>query len=371
MMSDGQKLLPGVRNTEAKLDKLGYINGHRPLYVRYFSSMVGVGMAKFKPQYRRLLFIDRRLREGYAGESLPNCTSLAAEWETSPKTIQRDIEFMKWEMGAPIVYDRARHGYRYSEPDFMVPAVRMSEGDLFALCLAEKVLRQYENTPIHSHLASLFTKIQAYLPDNVSVFPALMDDRVSIFPEATTTIDPDTWQMAFVALRLGRTLDISYRIPGHDGPYDTRVDPYHIVGYRGEWYVVGRCHLKNALRVFAISRIRGAGVSDDRFVLPKDFDFEGLWRNHFGIMVGGDELTVRVRFRRDQAPYVRERDWHPSQQFTDEPDGSLVMTFKTRHLFEVTRWLLSWGSAATVLEPPELVAAVRSELAAAATNYGR
>ncbi len=327
-------------------------------------------MSKFKPQYRRLLFIDQRLRDACGAESLPNCNTLAAEWETSPKTIQRDIEFLKWEMGAPIVYDRARHGYRYSEPDFVLPALRMSEQDLFAFCLAEKVLQQYENTPLHSHLASIFSKIEQYLPENVTVVPALLDGRVSFFAEATTTIDPAIWEAVFQALRLGRTLNITYQIPGRDKPYDTRVDPYHVVGYRGEWYVVGRCHLKMALRVFGISRMHAAAISSDRFTLPPDFDFEQQWRNHFGIMIGGEETTVRVRFRQDQAPYVRERDWHPAQQFTDEPDGSLTMTFKTRHLLEVTRWLLSWGSAATVLEPPELVAAVQSELTAAATNYG-
>ena len=100
-------------------------------------------MAKFKPQYRRLLFIDQKLRDSSRGGKLPNCTSLADEWETSPRTIQRDIEFLKWEMDAPIEYDRSRHGYYYSEPDFVLPALRIGEGDLFAICLAEKVLRQY------------------------------------------------------------------------------------------------------------------------------------------------------------------------------------------------------------------------------------
>ena len=54
-------------------------------------------MQKFKPQFRRLLFIDRKIREG----RYPNCTSLAKEWEVSVKTIQRDINYFKWELDAP------------------------------------------------------------------------------------------------------------------------------------------------------------------------------------------------------------------------------------------------------------------------------
>ncbi len=326
-------------------------------------------MTKFKPQYRRLLFIDQRLRESSENETLPNCNSLAKEWETSAKTIQRDIEFLKWEMDAPIEYDGVRHGYYYSRPDFLLPALRILEADLFAICLAEKVLRQYENTPLYTRLAGVFDKLERYLPDKVSVSPALLNERFTFFPEAAPHVDPAIWEQAFQALCLGHTLDITYRLPGHKDPYDNKVDPYHVVGYRGEWYVVGRCHYKNALRMFSISRIQKAKVSKDAFQIPNDFNFEEQWRNHFGIMAGEAEVEVQVRFRADQAPYVHEREWHPAQSFQELADGSLIMTFRTRHLFEVTRWILSWGSAATVLQPPQLAESVRNELAAALWNY--
>jgi len=326
-------------------------------------------VAKFKPQYRRLLFIDRKLRERRLGDTLPNCTSLAEEWETSPKTIQRDIEFLKWEMGAPIEYDRVRHGYYYTEEDFVLPALRVSEGDLFAICLAEKVLRQYEGTPLHARLVDIFGKIEKYLPEQVSVRPSGLSGRFSFFHEAVPRIDPTTWEKAFEALRLGRTLDITYQIPGRSKPYDTRVDPYHIVGYRGEFYVVGHCHYKKALRLFGISRIRKAAVSGDEFQFPPGFDFEKEWGNHFGIMAGDRQYKVRILFREDQAPYVQEREWHPTQEFRNRKDGSVEMSFVTSHLFEVARWVLSWGSAATVLSPRVLVRQVKEELDGARRSY--
>ena len=62
-------------------------------------------MAKFKPQYRRLLFIDKKLREG----TYPNCTSLAAGWEVSTKTILRDIAYLTDSLQAPIEYCHAPH----------------------------------------------------------------------------------------------------------------------------------------------------------------------------------------------------------------------------------------------------------------------
>ncbi len=324
---------------------------------------------KFKPQFMRLLFIDQKLREGTRIGVLSNCSTLAEEYEVSTKTIQRDIDYLKWQLGAPIEYDAARRGYYYTEDDFVLPALRITESDLFAICIAEKVLVQYRNTPLFHKLQGVFSKLEAYLPEKVTVHPSALDERLSFFPEASTRIDPDIWATAFKALRTSHTLDFRYQIPTHPAPYDNRLDPYHAVGYRGEWYLIGRCHYKDALRVFGLSRIQTAEVSPDPFRVPDDFDFESQWHNHFGVFTSDEEYGVRVRFAPDQAPYVKERDWHPTQAFEDHADGATTMSFTVPHLFEVMRWVLSYGKGATVQSPPELMEMVQDELRGAADNY--
>lgn len=134
-------------------------------------------MPKFKPQYRRLLFIDRKIREG----RYPNCRTLAKEWEVSIKTMQRDISYLKWELEAPIEYDSVKHGHYYTEANYRVPAISISESDLFAICIAEKALQQYKETPVYPKLASVFAKIQESLPQKVSVYPSWVDSRISFF----------------------------------------------------------------------------------------------------------------------------------------------------------------------------------------------
>ena len=324
---------------------------------------------KFKPQFLRLLFIDGKLREGTRFGVLPNCTTLAEEYEVSTKTILRDIEYLKYQLHAPIEYDAIKRGYHYTEDNFVLPALQVTESDLFAICVAEKVLIQYRNTPVFEKLKGIFSKLEAYLPDKVTVHPSALEERLSFFPEASTRIDPEIWREAFRALRTGHTLDFRYQIPTFESAYDNRLDPYHAVGYRGEWYIIGRCHYKDALRVFGLSRIQRAVVSDDPFNLPADFDFQAQWHNHFGIITSEEQYEVRVLFTPDQAPYVRERDWHPTQTFDDQTDGSTVMAFTVPHLFEVKRWVLTWGKGAKVLEPPELVEIVRDELVGALGGY--
>lgn len=62
----------------------------------------------------RMMRLHDQLRAG----QFPNCRKVATNFETSPRTIQRDIDFMRDGLGLPIVYDARRFGFYYSmEPD--------------------------------------------------------------------------------------------------------------------------------------------------------------------------------------------------------------------------------------------------------------
>jgi len=322
-------------------------------------------MAKFKPQFTRLLLIDQRIREG----KFPNCSTIAREHETSSKTIQRDIDYLRDFLHAPIEYDSCKRGYFYSEPNYKMPALNINESDLFAICIAQKLLKQYENTPIYGKLQSVFEKIEASLPDKVAVLPSILEKRVSFFQEPRTYINPEIWEKVFDALRQSRALKMQYQVPGHASPSEREVDPYHVVSYQGEWYLIAYCHFRKKILTFAISRIKNAEVLNTHFEIPRDFDFEKFTGSHFGIYWGEKEYKVRIKFSPEVAPLIKERTWHPTQQIKENKDGSIILSFRTNYLLEVKRWVLSWGVGVTVLLPNELMKEVKTELKIALKNY--
>ena len=67
--------------------------------------------------------------------------------------------------------------------------------------------------------------------------------------------------------------------------------------------------------------------------------------------------------------YVAERSWHPSQVVTPLPGGGVELAMQVGAGQELTSWVLSFGGAAEVLEPPALRDAVARELKAALTRY--
>ena len=325
-------------------------------------------MQKFKPQYRRLLFIERKIKES----AYPNCVILAREWEVSAKTIQRDIDYLRDELGAPIAYDSLKHGYYYTEKNFSLPALTISESDLFAVCVAQTVLGQYRSTPLFKKLSTVFQKIRDSLPDKTTINPAWMDERILVFPEPATTVKSKIWDILACGIRDNRSLALCHLPPSpkSDERMSERiVSPYYLVSYKGEWYLSAYCHYRESIRTFAVSRITKARVLDETFTMPKGMTPNRMFGDRFGIIWKDKFYNVRIRFSAEVAPYIRERQWHPQQMIKDFKDGSLVLEFTTNHINEVKDWVLSWGGGATVLSPSILVEKTKLSLKQATANY--
>lgn len=325
-------------------------------------------MTKNKTQLQRLVFIDQRIRAGMKSGKLANCSSMAAEYEVSAKTIMRDIDYLKYQREAPVEYDAGRRGYYYTEENFKLPAISINESDLFAICIARKVLKQHENTPVYEKLLAVFDKIERSLPQKISVSPSSFEGRFTVFPEPQTHFDTLIWETVSQALHKGRSLEITYRKPADDSPLGRVVDPYHAMSYQGEWYMIGYCHKRRDVLTFAVSRIRRARMGEP-FEMHRDFDIADFVGSRFGIFGGDREYLVKIWFAARHAPYVAERQWHSSQKIDTAADGSVVLSMRISHLFEVKRWILSWGGGVKVLEPAELAGEVQRELVESMEEY--
>jgi len=318
-----------------------------------------------KPQFRRLHGIDKRIREG----KYPNSSTLAEEHAVSARTIKRDIEFLLDQWGAPIKYDRSKHGYYYTEPNYKLPAIDISESDLFAIAIAEKTLQQYKNTPLFDRLKTVFDKILLSLPEKVTIDPLWVEGRVTHFPDAVTVINPEIWETIFKGLKELKTINISYQTPSHEESMNRLIDPYHCVSYQGNWYLVGHCHYKETILTFAFSRIKYAELQSTLFAIPEDFNFEDWSDGHFGIHWGDKQYTVKIQFAPETAPFIKERQWHISQKITKKKDGSIILSMKISNLSSVRWWVLSWGASAKIISPKHLVERIKGELQSSLKQY--
>src|ERR1700737_5032908 len=60
----------------------------------------------------------------------PNRIGLARSIEVTTKTIQRDLDYMRYQLGLPIEYDSIRGGYYFTRPVTDLPLFQLSEAEL-------------------------------------------------------------------------------------------------------------------------------------------------------------------------------------------------------------------------------------------------
>jgi predicted DNA-binding transcriptional regulator YafY len=241
--------------------------------------------------------------------------------------------------------------------------VRLTEGELVAFFLAERLLDEYRGAPYAADLATAFRKLTAALPDAVTIDLSHLSEGLSFRQHAADAGDAAQFRSLARAVTEGRQLELVYWTASRDETCRRVVDPYHLASVDGNWYLVAYCHLREDVRMFVPSRIRRFRETGVRFDRPADFRIAEYLDVSFRAVRGtGLPQRVRLHFTPEAARFVRERTWHPSQQMEERKDGGVVLTLRVNHLLEVKRWALSYGAACRVLEPEELRRQVREEL---------
>lgn len=300
-----------------------------------------------------LMKIDQSIKNG----EYPNVKKLNEKngWDFSRSTIGRYIEILKNDYDAPIEYDFQKNGYYYTDPTFYLQRVMLNEGELLTLSTILPLLEQYKNTPLEESYRKLMSKLIEILPDSITVDSALINNEVHFISDPITTLQDGVFENVLKATKLHQTLNMEYKT-ARDSDYQNRLfDPYHIICQKGSWYLLGLSHHSNAIRLYAMPRMRNCVITEKKFSIPKDFKLE----DHIDIQMGawgnsGEQFNIEIEFVKGLKTYVMERTWHKDQIIRENPDGTVYLSFKTNQLGQTSSWILSFAGGAKALNPPEL-----------------
>jgi predicted DNA-binding transcriptional regulator YafY len=321
----------------------------------------GVKMQRGKTQFARLTELDRQIRDG----RYPNALTFSGEWEVSQKTVQRDIEFLRDALGAPLAYDRTHRGYHYTDKTWFLPAMNLSESELCSLLLARRALESFHDTPIAPELRRLFDKIVETLPERSAYPSEMLLSRFTFVAPPARRLNDQIWKVLCAAVLAQQSVQIAYRSMNTGRASERVVDPYHMANLHGEWYVLAWCHQARDIRQFAVAQIQKVVGLTKLFEIREDFDAAKLLAQAFQRQVTGERLyRVRLRFGASVAETVLSRQWQREQKTKRLRNGGVELSFSTTGLFEVSRWVLSWGAACTVLAPTELKEIIIKEVTA-------
>lgn len=103
----------------------------------------------------------------------PNAKTLAERCEISGKQAQRDIEFMRERVEAPLHYNPSHRGYEYSDERYELPPVWFSEEELTAMCLSLRPSAAIPDRKLKNYLHHILKKFIDFR--STDFMPALED----------------------------------------------------------------------------------------------------------------------------------------------------------------------------------------------------
>jgi predicted DNA-binding transcriptional regulator YafY len=307
-----------------------------------------------------------RIHQILSGGAHPNCTGLSAELEVSAKTVMRDIEFMRDRLGLPLEYDAVKHGFRYTAAVRDFPTMKISQGEVAALLLAQQSLEQFRGTPFERPLTGAFRKLSQSLGGDMEVAWHELEQALSVRRSGVGLADMQVFDALAKAVTDREEIEFSYHKLAGEKPEKRTVRPYHLGCIEDQWYLFGHDAARGAIRTFALPRVRAVERTGGKFRRPKDFSVGKLLEGSFAVFEGRHAKPVKILFRGVAARLVAERSWHPSQQIKSR-GKTAELAMRVGLSPDLVQWVLGWGGEAQVVSPPELRNRVaRAALAAAA-----
>ena len=288
---------------------------------------------------------------------------LATEFGVTRRTIERDLIDLR-SMGHAL----RERGHRYALPD---RASALNEVEALAVYSA---VRLATHTGVgERHYRRALEKLVRQLPGParrpltraVEALEPGPDDRI-LDLTAQAWFQGRVLRCRYASARSGRSRWVELEIRFYE-LNRRNLEPYVLAYERTR---------DREVRIFKLARMERARLLPDRYEIPADFDPLEHMRGAWGIVVG-EPVTVRVRAAPAVAFWFRERrsDGPDLRIADEEPDGSLLVDVHG-HLaadgdpHELLSFLLGWGPAVEVTDPPEVRARVARELRAAADRYG-
>ncbi|GIT13015.1 MAG: hypothetical protein CM1200mP34_4210 [Verrucomicrobiales bacterium] len=259
---------------------------------------------------------------------------------------------MRDRMELPGVFEPAYNGYFLRWRSGAFPTVQISEGELFAMLVAEKAMQQYRGTNFEKPLVSAFRKVTDSLTDTLSFNLDDFDQSISFRTSAEPVLNLDVIDALAKATAGHRQLPFNYRKPGPQGlsPRLSTRTIWPTSTANGSFSRIATCATISA--PFTPARNSDMKPTGKTFKPPKKFSLEKRLRGSFAIVTGEKEQEIVIRFNELVADYIREKRWHPTEKQRNLRTAGWIWAMRLDSLSEVQRWVMTWCGNARSSSPP-------------------
>lgn len=297
--------------------------------------------------------------------------NLEEKLECSQATVKRIIEELRLHFNAPIKYDRACNGYIYDIREgevFELPGLWFNANELYALLTVQQLLENTQPGLLDDHLKPIRNRLEKILA-TAQLNRDEIAKRIRILRMSARDAASEHFQSVASALLQRKRLQINYHSRSNDQTTQRQISPQRLTHYRDNWYLDVYCHKRNALRSFAVDRIRACRPLDQTALELDEAQLDAHFASSYGIFAGQPKANAVLLFSPERARWVADEQWHPQQQGTLLADGSYELRISYANSKELVMDILKHGAEVEVLAPPELRQEVIDRLQTALSKY--
>ncbi|MGQ0658197.1 MAG: helix-turn-helix transcriptional regulator [Chromatiales bacterium] len=305
------------------------------------------------------------------------CAEFLKTLEVSHATFKRDLEYLRERFNAPIVWDRELRGYRFADDKssqaglrFELPGMWFNASEVHALLAMEHLLEHIQPGLLAPHIAPLRSQVRALLDKGDHAIEEI-ERRIRLLPIASRAVPTEHFETAARAVLTRKRLRITHHSRVRNETLTREVSPQRLVHYRDNWYLDAWCHMRVALRTFAIDAITHAELlkTNARNVSEKLLD-ETLG-SAYGIFSGKPKHRALLRFTPERARWVSREKWHSQQKSHFDEQGYYLLEIPYSDDRELIMDILKHGPDVEVLKPMTLKARVQQLLEKSLRSFYR
>jgi len=263
-------------------------------------------------------------------------TWLSKQFQTTPRTIQRDLLLLK-ESGFPL-HEVQKGVHRMSKD--LVKNLEVFDDTELALVVALKNVVGQLGKPFKEAADGVLDRLYECVT-SMPVFVKI-DDAVPL----------DSALLNRIIRSIKEKKQVSFQYAADKGSHAVQLEPYRVVYFGGFWYLIGNEIATGILKRYALDRIGEFSLSKIPVKgIPGDLD--AVLRRSANIWFAENmNLEVTVLIDAKVSHYFKRRKMFPTQEIKEEkPDGSLVVTFRVGRYEAIRDILKSWIPNIVILEP--------------------
>lgn len=263
-------------------------------------------------------------------------------FEIGDRTIQRDIEQIRFEFGIEIKYDRDKNFYYidYENSLNIESFFRFLEIVNTAELLTESLLESKDSLKhISFDTGGGLKGIENLKP----LLKAIKDNR----------------KISFTHFNFHTEKSRKYTLK-----------PYLLKEYQNRWYVVGIIGGFNEFRTFGIDRIENLEIKTETFKPDKKLNPIEMFNKTIGLVYSENTpQTIVLSFTPTQGKYVKTLPLHTSQRILIDDEQECRISLEVVPNYELTQQTLKHGETVKVVEPQWLKDEIKGILKRTLGNY--